>query len=588
MSAAALHDGATATARRKLRFGPLWLAAPGLAFLVVFFLFPVVRLLGLSLQDADTAAWTSDHYARIVSTDVYFRVLLSTFRIAGLTAVLSLLFGYPLAYWLAQLPERTRGKAILAVMVPFWTSYLVKTFAWMVILGQKGVLNQALSGTGLPTLPLLHNEFGVMVGMVHAMLPLAVLTMLPVMTTVDRRLVQAAETLGAPPAHAFWLVYFQLSLPGVAAAGLLTFISSLGFFIVPALLGGPQQTMLAQLIISQIQEMMNWAFAGALATFMLAAALVTCWVYDRLFGLSTLSGDNSSRKGGGTGGLRHAGLKLLAVLAKASTTAGDAVGRVVGPRKLARLLPVYSGAVIVFLVAPALVVVPIAFTSSPFLDFPPPGYGLDWFKVYFSSDVWLGATVRSFGVAFATAILATLVAGLAALALARSTSRWRGAIFAFFLAPMIVPRIVIAVGLFYLFAQIGLVATDLGLIIGHTVLALPFAFVAISAVVKGHDWRLDQAAATLGANRFQTLMLVTVPLIKGGLVAAFLFAFITSFDELTVAIFVSGGVKTTLPKQMWDDMILQLNPTLAAVSVVVFLIVMALLLVAERLRRPAR
>ncbi len=588
MSAAALHDGAMTTPRRTLRFGPLWLAAPGIAFLIVFFLFPVLRLLGLSLQDTDTAAWTDDHYARIVSTDVYFRVLLSTFRIAGLTALLSLLFGYPLAYWLAQLPERTRGKAILAVMVPFWTSYLVKTFAWMVILGQKGVVNQVLSGTGLPTLPLLHNEFGVMVGMVHAMLPLAVLTMLPVMITVDRRLVQAAETLGAPPAHAFWLVYFQLSLPGVAAAGLLTFISSLGFFIVPALLGGPQQTMLAQLIISQIQEMMNWAFAGALATFMLAAALVTCWVYDRLFGLSTLSGDNSSRKGGGTGGLRNAGLKLLAVLAKASTAAGGAVGRVVGPHKLAWLLPVYSGAVIVFLVAPALVVVPIAFTSSPFLDFPPPGYGLDWFKVYFSSDVWLAATVRSFGVAFATAILATLVAGLAALAMARSTSRWRGVIFAFFLAPMIVPRIVIAVGLFYLFAQIGLVATDLGLIIGHTVLALPFAFVAISAVVKGHDWRLDQAAATLGANRFQTLMLVTVPLIKGGLVAAFLFAFITSFDELTVAIFVSGGVKTTLPKQMWDDMILQLNPTLAAVSVVVFLIVMALLLVAERLRRPTR
>ena len=261
---------------------------------------------------------------------------------------------------------------------------------------------------------------------------------------------------------------------------------------------------------------------------------------------------------------------------------------VLGERGRDRLPAIYSTLVLVFLVAPAVVVVPIAFTSSPFLDFPPPGYSLKWFEVYFGSDLWLGATLRSFGVAFATAILATLVAGLAALALARSTSRWRGAIFALFLAPMIVPRIVIAVGLFYLFAQIGLVATDLGLIIGHTVLALPFAFVAIAAVVKGHDWRLDQAAATLGANRVQTLMRITVPLIRGGLVAAFLFAFITSFDELTVAIFVSGGVKTTLPKQMWDDMILQLNPTLASVSVVVFVIVMALLLIAERLRRSGR
>ncbi|TVZ67538.1 ABC-type spermidine/putrescine transport system permease subunit II [Azospirillum brasilense] len=266
----------------------------------------------------------------------------------------------------------------------------------------------------------------------------------------------------------------------------------------------------------------------------------------------------------------------------------SAASRVVGTSSGRLLLPAYSGIVIVFLVAPALVVVPIAFTTSPFLDFPPPGYGLSWFAVYFGSDVWLGATVRSFGVALATAILATLVGGLAALALARSASRWRGTIFALFLAPMIVPRIVIAVGLFYLFARIGLVATDLGLVIGHTVLALPFAFVTVAAVVKSHDWRLDQAAATLGANRFKTLLLVTVPLLKGGLVSAFLFAFITSFDELTIAIFVSGGVKTTLPKQMWDDMILQLNPTLAAVSVVVFLIVMSLLLVAERLRRANR
>ncbi|MFY8152255.1 MAG: ABC transporter permease, partial [Hyphomicrobiales bacterium] len=128
------------------------------------------------------------------------------------------------------------------------------------------------------------------------------------------------------------------------------------------------------------------------------------------------------------------------------------------------------------------------------------------------------------------------------------------------------------------------VATDLGLIIGHTVLAIPFALVTMAAVLKSYDQRLDQAAATLGANRLKTLTGVTIPLVKGGLVAAFLFSFITSFDELTIAIFVSGGVKTTLPKQMWDDMILQLNPTLAAVSVVVFVVVTVMLLVAERFR----
>ncbi len=588
MTTAAMTSGRAARPNR-FRFGPLWLAVPGIAFLLIFFLVPVARLMGLSLEDADTGAMTASHYARILETDVYFRVLLITFRIAGLTTLCSLLLGYPLAYWLSRLPDRTRGTMILLVMVPFWTSYLVKSFAWVIVLGRTGVINQIGLGSGLLSQPLelLHNELGVMIGMVHAMVPLAILTMLPVMTGIDRRLTQASGTLGATPAKGFWLVYFPLSLPGAAAAGLLTFISSLGFFIVPALLGGRQQTMLAQLIIVQVQEILNWAFAGALAAMMLAAALVTCWLYDRVFGLSSLSGEPSDGKAGKTGVLRAIGLAILDRVATVSSAIASGSHALLGQAVSSRMLGIYSVMMFAFLMLPTLVVLPIAFTSSQFLEFPPPGYGLEWFRTYFTSDLWVAATIRSFGVAFATAIVATVIGGFAALALARSRSRWRGIIFAFFLAPMIVPRIVIAVGLFYLFAQMGLVATDVGLVIGHTVLALPFAFVAIAAVLKSYDWRLDQAAATLGANRVQALRFVTVPLIKSGLTAAFLFAFITSFDELTVAIFVSGGVKTTLPKQMWDDMILQLNPTLAAVSVVVFIVVTTLLLAAEKLRRSS-
>lgn len=575
--------------RSRFRFGPLWLALPGLAFLVVFFLVPVARLMGLSFEDADTGAMTLTHYTRIFDTGVYFRVLLITFRIAALTTLFSLLFGYPVAYWLSRLPERKRGLMILLVMVPFWTSYLVKSFAWVILLGRTGVINQLGLGTGILGKPLemLHNEFGVMIGMVHAMMPLAVLTMLPVMTGIDRRLTQASGTLGADPAKSFWLVYFPLSLPGAAAAGLLTFISSLGFFIVPALLGGRQQTMLAQLIIVQVQEILNWAFAGALAAMMLIAAMVTCWIYDRVFGLSSLSGDTGNDKKGKNGILRRSGLRILETCAVVSSKSASVVRAMIGQAAASRLMGLYCVLSCAFLLLPTLIVIPIAFTSSQFLEFPPPGFGLDWFRAYFTSDLWVSATLRSFGVAFATAILATVIGGFAALALARSRSRWSGLVFAFFLAPMIVPRIVIAVGLFYLFAQIGLVATNTGLVIGHTVLALPFAFVAIAAVLKSYDWRLDQAAATLGANRVQALRFVTVPLIRSGLTAAFLFAFITSFDELTVAIFVSGGIKTTLPKQMWDDMILQLNPTLAAVSVVVFLVVTTLLLAAEKLRRSS-
>lgn len=560
----------------------LWLAVPGIAFLAVFFLWPVAQLLSLSLWTND--GFSTATYQRIAATDVYLRVLGITFRISAYTALYSLLIGYPLAYWLANMHGLRRGRMLLFVMIPFWTSYLVKTFAWMIVLGRTGLINSLVTGSGLSDQPfnILHNEFGVMVGMVHAMVPLAVMTMLPVMTGIDNRLVQAAQTLGAAPARAFWLVYFKLSLPGVAAAGLLVFISSLGFFIVPAFLGGRQQTMLAQLIITQVQELLNWPFAGALAAMMLAAALVSCWIYDRLFGISTIAGGSAEA---GRGRLRDLGMRILAIAASLSAGLADLTRRLIGKRGNAALLPIFAWTMIAFLVLPTLLVIPLGFTSSSFLEFPPPGYSLRWFETYFASPLWIQATIRSFLVAFVTAIAATLIGGFAALALANSRTRWGGLIFAFFLAPMIVPRIVIAVGLFYLFARLGLVATDLGLIIGHTVLAIPFALVTMSAVLKTYDQRLDQAAATLGANRIKTLGFVTVPLVRGGLIAAFLFAFITSFDELTIAIFVSGGIKTTLPKQMWDDMILQLNPTLAAVSVVVFVVVTVLLLLAERFRR---
>lgn len=573
---------------RRTAFGPLWLAVPGLAFLLVFFVLPVASLLVLSIENADTGQFTAAHYLRMASASVYLRVLGITFRICGETALFSVLLGYPLAYWLARQPASRRGRLVLLVLVPFWTSYLVKTFAWMILLGRSGVINGLLGSAGIIDAPLslLHNELGVMIGMVHAMLPLAVLTMLPVMTGIDQRLGLAAGTLGAAPGQAFWLVFFPLSMPGLAAAGLLTFISSLGFFVVPALLGGRQQTMLAQMIITQVQELLNWGFAGALAMLMLVAALVTCWLYDRVFGLSSLSGEGG-RHAGAQGRGRRLGLAALHAAASLCGRMSDGLRAMLGDRALGWVLPAYGGLILTFLVVPALLVLPMGFTSSSFLEFPPPGYGLKWFEAYFSSPVWIAATVRSFGVALATAVLATALGAAAALALARSTSRWRGLVFSAFLAPMIVPRIILAVGLFYLFARMGLVASDLGLVIGHTVLALPFALVAVSAVLKSYDWRLDQAAATLGASRFQALRLVTVPIVKGGLGAAFLFAFITSFDELSIALFVSGGIKTTLPKQMWDDMILQLNPTLAAVSVVIFVLITSLLLVAEEMRRRA-
>jgi ABC-type spermidine/putrescine transport system permease subunit II len=229
----------------------------------------------------------------------------------------------------------------------------------------------------------------------------------------------------------------------------------------------------------------------------------------------------------------------------------------------------------------------VSFTAGNFLEFPPRGLSLRWYETYLGSPEWLDATLRSLIVGFSTAILATAIGAAAAFALVRRPIPARGAILGLALAPLILPRIILAVALFYLYARIGLLGTNLGLVLGHTVLAVPYVLITVMAVLRTYDERLDQAARTLGAGAWRTLWHITLPQIRPGIIAGFLFAFVTSFDDLTVALFVSGGRTATLPRQMWQDLLLQVNPTLAAVSTVILLFVTAFIIGAETLRRRA-
>jgi len=552
---------------------------------MIFFLLPVGEILVNSLKVGD-GGWGFEHYERLAALPAYARVLGTTFAISLTVAALSIVIAYPMAFLLSHMSVRRRMRWTIWLMVPFWTSYLVKTFAWILLLSRTGALGQLATALSDGTfyLGLIPSLSGVLIGMVHALVPLAVITMLPIMQGISAQLSGAAQTLGAGRSGAFLTVFLPLSLPGVWAAGLLVFITTLGFFIVPALLGTPKETMIAQLIISVILETFNMPFAGALSAVLLIATVLVFIAYDRAVGLSSIGGMESSRSGSSRGAssglLMRATIRMGALLDRMANRVPNAIGSWSGS-----VLTGYAALLALLLVLPTLIVVPISITNSAALTFPPQGFSLRWYEAFITSPIWQAALIRSLLVGLSTALIGVTMGLGAALMLTRLNGRVSNAVFSFLVAPLILPRIIVAVGLFYLLGRLGLVGTEAGLVIGHVVLALPYVVVTLAAALKRYDWRLEDAAMILGAGAFTRMRTVMLPLLAPSAAAAFLLAFLTSFDDLTIAIFVSGGLSTTLPKQMWDDMVLQVNPTLAAVSTSLLLLVTAAVFLLSSFRR---
>ena len=268
------------------RFLPL---LPVLAYLLILYVYPLLQIFKLSLFDPEP---TLRHYQHFLRVSVYADRLIFTFRIALLVTGMSVLLGYPVAFLLTTVSTRTRNVLLMMVVVPFWISILVRTYAWMVLLGRDGLINNVLSAVGLIATPLrlIHNTFGVYIGMVHVLLPFAILPMYSVMQGIDVDLLKAAQSLGANSLRSFLRVFLPLSLPGVAGAALLVLILALGFYVTPVLLGGPSDIMIANLIDMQISQFLNWGFGSTLAIVLLAVSMSVFYVYNRFLGLDRLIG----------------------------------------------------------------------------------------------------------------------------------------------------------------------------------------------------------------------------------------------------------------------------------------------------------
>lgn len=559
------------------------LALPALLYLGVVYFYPLAQLLLLSLGAPE---FTLENYGRFLFNEAYLAIALRTLYFSATVTGICAVIGYGTAMFLDRQVRAGRRWVSLLVVVPLTTSLLVRTYAWVIVFGDRGPINAMLLSLGIvdKPVPLVFTSFAVLVGMVHVMLPMMILPIYSVMRGVDRELLRASSSLGAGGTRTFLRVYLPQTLPGVASGSMLVFVMSLGFYITPAALGGLNDTMLSNVIAQQVGSAMNFPFAAAMAivilTAVLAALLAGRFMAHRLRVAhrrdSSLAGrlvpsniDEIWRAG-----LRKRWLRRLNGQAAMS--------------RVGRLLPDAAGvAVLLFLVLPTLIVVAISFGADPFMSFPPRQLTLKWYHNFFSDASWLTALALSVQLAIISASIALMLSTMAAYGFSRSRFHGQSVCRALLMAPMIVPSVVGAVGMYGVMSSWGLVGSAPGVVLSHVSGALTLAFLIVSAGFSTLDPRLEMASEGMGASRWHTFRKVVAPPLAPSLQAAGLLAFIYAFDEVVIASFVGGLQLRTLPLRMWEDMRNQVDPTIAATSAILLLVPVLALLLARRNRALA-
>jgi putative spermidine/putrescine transport system permease protein len=277
-------------AERREAIGLAVLAAPGLVIVVLLLIVPVGWLFVLSFI-GKSGSFSFENYTRMTES-VYVITFVTTFQIAAIVTVGTILLGYPVAYLLSQLSPRTAAICMVFVILPFWTSVLVRTYAWLVLLQRRGLINTWLVSLGVISepIPLVNNFFGTVIGMLHVLLPFMILPLYASMKAIDPAHLKAAANCGASPLRAFWDVFFPLSRPGLFAGTVLVFVLCLGFYLTPALLGGGRVSMWSMQIGTNVSTYSNWGAASALGVLLLLVTIVILALLNRVFRVEKIYG----------------------------------------------------------------------------------------------------------------------------------------------------------------------------------------------------------------------------------------------------------------------------------------------------------
>ena len=275
---------------RQERFNLFGLTLPYLGLVSLLIIIPIGWLFYMSFIGRD-GTLSFENYTRMLDSKAYIRIFITTFKISFLTTLICALIGYPLTYFMSQLPKKWAGICMIGVLIPFWTSLLVRTYAWLVLLQKKGLLNNLLIDFEIISEPIkfVHNTSGTLIGMAHIMLPFLILPLYANMRSIDKDCVKAAASLGATPSRAFWTVFFPLSIPGLLAGLLIVFVLCLGFYVTPAVLGGGRVIMAAMKISSNIELYFSWGAASALGVVLLVVTMAILFIASKLVSIDQIS-----------------------------------------------------------------------------------------------------------------------------------------------------------------------------------------------------------------------------------------------------------------------------------------------------------
>lgn len=528
-----------------------------LAFLAAAYLLPIAGLLTFGSGVAT--------YVEVVSNGFYLKILAGTLTFAVKVTLLSLAIGYPIAAFARTASPSAGRLVIFCATLPLWTSLLARTYAWLMILNRHGPINELLTSLHLVKAPLdlLHTSFAAIVGSVYVTLPLMVLSLYTPMREIDLSVVRAARTLGASPMQSFLRAFLPLSLPGIVSGCMLAFILSLGFFVTPALLGGAADRTFSMLIAQQIGNLGTFEAAASLSMVLLVATLIFLFLFGFIVGFEQFTGGPVGVHVPLSSGY---GAKIAQLLAPI-----EQFVRFIEWRGTWRLL---VGLVLLLLALPYLTLIPMSLSSAEYLQFPPWSLSFRWYAALAGDRQWVSSGMNSIVVGAIATIIAVVAGVMAAMGLRGLRGRTGRLLVTTSILPAIIRTMIYSIGLYYSAVQVGLTETSFGLAVAHAALGFPFVVIICGTALSAINPSIEQAAQSLGAQRFARFRRVVLPLIAPSLFAGGLITFQTSFDEIVVALFMSGVNTRTLPKQMWQSATLEVTPIVAAVAVVVLLLIL--------------